>query len=147
VSRAPLIRLRLEKAFQPCPVGPGDEVYPNGIFEFNITRLLAFVQEHVDLFPVERVELSDLPDYGESPNLNDEVIRLADLSRPIVLAEISPGNYNVIDGNHRLAKARREGVAALPAYRLPCPTHVAFLTSAFAYEKYVEYWNDKVNIS
>jgi hypothetical protein len=47
-------------------------------------------------------------------------------------------------GNHRLAKARRQGAAALPAYRLQCPTHIPFLTSAFAYEKYVEYWNDKV---
>jgi hypothetical protein len=136
--------LRLDKGFQPCPVEPGDEFYPNGIFEFNITRLLAFVQQHTDRFPVERVELSEFPDYGDSPHLNEEAIRLADLSRPILLAEISPGHYSVIDGNHRLAKARRQGAAAVPAYRLQCPTHVPFLTSAFAYEKYVEYWNDKV---
>jgi hypothetical protein len=43
-----------------------------------------------------------------------------------------------------VAKARRQGAAALPAYRLQCPTHVPFLTSAFAYAKYVEYWNNKV---
>jgi hypothetical protein len=137
-------RLRLDKGFQPCPVEPGDEIYPNGIFEFNITRLLAFVQEHADRLHVEQVELSVCPDYGNSPHLNEEAVRLADLSRPILLAEIAPGRYSVIDGNHRLAKARRQGAAALPAYRLQCPTHVAFLTSAFAYEKYVEYWNNKV---
>jgi len=29
-----------------------DPMHPNGIFEFNITRLLAFVQEHADRFQV-----------------------------------------------------------------------------------------------
>src|SRR6266404_6308132 len=137
-------RLRLDKGFQPCPIEPGDEMYPNGIFEFNVTRLLAFVQEHTDRFHVEQVELSEFPDYGNSPHLNEEAVRLADLSRPILVAEIAPGRYSVIDGNHRLAKARRQGAAALPAYRIQCPTHVPFLTSAFAYTKYVEYWNNKV---
>ncbi len=139
-----LAKLKLDKRFQPCPVEPGDEHYPNGIFEFNITRLLAFIQEHADRFPVERVELSEIPDYGESPDLNEETIRSADLSRPILLAEIAPERYGVIDGNHRLAKARRQGATALPAYRLHCPAHVPFLTSTFAYERYVDYWNDKV---
>jgi hypothetical protein len=53
----------------------------------------------------------------------------------VILAEISPGRYNLIDGNHRVAKARREGVSSVLAYR--CLEHVAFLTSARAYEKYV----------
>lgn len=143
----PLTRLKLDNAFQPCPVEEGEEVYTNGIFEFNVTRLLVFVQDHAAQFPVERVDLSELPDYGESPNLDEATVRLADLTRPIMLAEISPGRYNIIDGNHRLAKARRAGVVELPAHRLQCPVHVPFLTSAFAYESYVEYWNDKVKAS
>ena len=137
-------RLKLDKGFQPCPVEPGDEMYPNGIFEFNITRLLAFVQEHADRFPVERVDLSELPDYGSSANLDEQAVRSADLSRPILLAEIAPAQYGVIDGHHRLAKARRQSEVAISAYRLRCPAHLPFLTSTFAYEKYVEYWNDKV---
>jgi hypothetical protein len=40
-------RLRLDKGFQPCAVEAGDEMYANEIFEFNITRLLAFVQEEL----------------------------------------------------------------------------------------------------
>jgi hypothetical protein len=144
LRRASPTRLRLERGFGPCPVDREDEIYANGIFEFNVTRLLAFVQEHVDRFPVEQVETSEFPEYGDSSHLNEETICLADLTRPILLAEIAPWRYNVIDGNHRLAKARREGVASLPAYRLRCPAHVPFLTSAFAYERYVEYWNEKI---
>lgn len=69
----------------------------------------------------------------------------ADLTRPVILAEIAPGRYNLIDGHHRVAKARREGVTWIPAYRIHCPEHVAFLTTKRAYEAYVHYWNSKVD--
>lgn len=141
-DHATALKLKLDKAFEPCPVEPGDEFYPNGIFEFNITRLLAFVAAHVDRFPIERVEVDDIPNYG-SDNLDEDAIGTADLLRPILLAEISPGLFNLIDGHHRVAKARREGVGTLPAHRVACPHHVQFLTSTPAYERYVEYWNGK----
>src|ERR1700731_5447633 len=73
-----------------------------------------------------------------------KAICTADLSRPILLAEIAPGRFNVIDGNHRLARARRDGVQIVPARKVCCPDHVPFLTSEWAYEKYVEYWNSKL---
>jgi len=60
------------------------------------------------------------------------------------MAEISPGRYNVIDGHHRIANARREGASTVPAGRVRCPNHIVFLTSARAYESYVEYWNSKL---
>ncbi len=137
-------KLKLDAKFEPCPPEAGDELYPNGIFEFNISRLLAFIHTHPERFPVEPVALADIPNYGDG-DLDDAAIGSADLSRPIVLAEIAPGRYNVIDGHHRIAKARREGVLTLTCHRLRCPEHVAFLTSATAYEKYVEYWNSKVD--
>lgn len=136
--------LRLDPRFQPCLAEPGDELYPNGIFEFNITRLLAFIHAHTERFPTEVVELVDIPDYGSS-SLEETAIDAADPSRPIVLAEIAPDRYNVIDGNHRVAKARRVGLRSIPAHRLRCPEHVAFLTSTRAYEAYVEYWNSKLD--
>jgi hypothetical protein len=60
------------------------------------------------------------------------------------LAEIAPGRYNPIDGNHRIAKARHDRVPGIPARRIGCPEHLPFLTSTRAYESYVEYWNSKV---
>jgi hypothetical protein len=38
--------LKLDKKFQPCPLDEGDEAYPNGIFVFNIIRLLATIDAH-----------------------------------------------------------------------------------------------------
>ena len=113
-------------------------MYPNGIFVFNITRLLAFIKAtlYPEQYPVEFVPLEEIPRYDDGSRLNPETVRTADLSRPIVLAEISPGLYNVIDGNHRLGKARQDGVRTIPAYRVRCPQHVLFLTSTTSYEKY-----------
>jgi hypothetical protein len=139
-----LTKLKFDKKFQPCAAEPGDELYPNGIFVFNISRLLAFVQAHPDRFPVEQIELADIPDYGGS-HLDEASIRAADLSRPILLAEIAPGRYNVIDGHHRIAKARHDGARTVAGQRLWCPEHVRFLTSSTAYQKYIDYWNSKVD--
>jgi hypothetical protein len=46
-------KLKLDKGFQPSPVKEGDEAYPNGIFEFNITGLLTFIDAHPGDFPIE----------------------------------------------------------------------------------------------
>ena len=41
MSEAPQpVPLRRDPQFQPCATEPGDELYPNGIFEFNISRLI-----------------------------------------------------------------------------------------------------------
>lgn len=103
----------------------GDELYPNGIFEFNITRLLEYICATAR-FRAELVALRDLPYGGSSANGNELTIISTDLSRPVILAEIAPGQYNLIDGHHRAARARREGIDNIPAYRVPCPEHVTF---------------------
>jgi hypothetical protein len=139
----PPITLKLNEKFQACPVDEGEEVYPNGIFHFNISRLLAFLDDHPARFPTALIALTEIANYDES-HLDEESVRSADLSRPILLAEISPGLFNVIDGNHRLAKARRDSMPTIRARRIFCPDHIPFLTSVTAYQKYVEYWNSKI---
>ena len=136
-------RLARQPSFQPCPAETDDELFANGIFEFNITRMKAFIDAHPQRFPIDCIAIADIPDFGES-GLTEAAIRAAELSRPVLLAEIAPGHYNLIDGNHRVARARRDGVPAIPVRRVASPAHVPFLTSTMAYEKYVEYWNGKI---
>jgi hypothetical protein len=127
-------KLKRDKNFQSCPAESGDEYYQNGIFEFNITRLLAFIDTCAERFPIELVPVAEFPNCGDS-HLDEETVRTADLSRPILLAEIAPGLYNVIDGNHRLARARCDRVQVIPSRRVRCPDHVPFLTSAWDYAR------------
>ncbi|MGH9725250.1 MAG: hypothetical protein ACRD41_09310 [Candidatus Acidiferrales bacterium] len=138
------VPLRSDPRFQPCAIEPGDELYANGIFEFNISRLIAFISAHPERFPNETVELSEIPDYGSSDRLDDAAVQVADLSRPVILAEIAPARFSLIDGHHRVAKARRTLSTTIKGNRVRCPDHVGFLTSANAYEKYLEYWNSKL---
>ena len=82
----------------------------------------------------------------------------ADITRPIVVAEIAPDyhdfvldipekdwisrGYVCIDGQHRIEKARRLGTETLPAVVIRMEQHIPFLYKG--YDRYVEYWNGKL---
>ncbi len=135
--------LKLSRRFTPIEVEPGDECFPNGIFVFNITKMSAFINAHPGKFPVEWVDLREIPSITRNGK-DKAAIERADLSKPAILAEISPNRFNLIDGHHRLARARREGREAFLAVRISAERHTAFLTTRTAYEAYVAYWNEKL---
>jgi hypothetical protein len=134
--------LRVDNNFSPCPIDAGDELFPNGIFVFNITKLLEYIQKNPDSIALEEVAVSDF--FESFSSIDETHIDLVNISRPVIVAEISPGLYNLIDGNHRMEIARRMGIKSLPAYILNVDQHILFLTSTKAYVAYVEYWNSKV---
>jgi len=134
--------LKVDNNFTPCPVDGGDEIFPNGIFEFNITKIISHVQKTPDSFPLEEVVVKDV--YNGFSSVNESHMEHVEISRPIILAEISPGQYNVIDGNHRLEKAHRMGIKTIQAHRLKVKQHIKFLISKRAYTTYIEYWNSKL---
>lgn len=136
------MRLHADPTFVPCPVEDGDELYPNGIFVFNVTRILEHVASHPQEVALVPLAVRSVTRWGDT--LVDAHVEAADLARPVVLAEIAPGRFNLIDGHHRLEKARRQGVETLWAYRLSAVQHVRFLTSTRAYLTFVGYWNGKV---
>ena len=134
--------LRMNDNFTPCPVADGDELYPNGIFVFNITKMTEYIQENADRFAIEQVAVSDFP--KDFSSINESYVDSVDISKPVVLAEISPGRYTLIDGHHRIEKARRMGINSVRAYKLSVEQHMRFLTSKEAYAAYVGYWNSKL---
>ena len=138
-----LKQLKLNRAFQPLPCDIGDEFFPNGIFEFNITKILAFINVNKDKFQPEEVDVKIIRTFP-SKNLDESTIKIANLLTPIILAEISPGLFNVIDGNHRLEKAYRDGASKILTYKMLAEQHIMFITSIRAYKEYVQYWNTKI---
>ena len=135
-------KLKVDKNFRPCPAIGGDELYPNGIFVFNITKMIEFIKENPDEYALVEIVVADFP--ASFSSINESHVDSVDVSRPVILAEISPGRYNLIDGNHRVEKARRIGQSHLLAYKLDVHQHIKFLTEKEAYLSYVEYWNGKL---
>ena len=134
--------LKVDKAFTPCPIRDGDELFPNGVFEFNVTKILEYIEKNATDVDFAEIAVSDF--CPELSAINESHVESVDIFRPVVLAEISPGHYNLIDGHHRMEKARRSGVDRVNAYKLTVLQHIAFLTTEKAYLCYVEYWNSKV---
>ena len=133
-------KFKIDKNFVPCPVAEDDEIYQNGIFEFNITKLTDFIKSNPDIFIPETIVVKD---YYEG-TVNEDHMPNVVILEPVILAEIAPGRFNVIDGNHRMEKARRMGIEKIKAYRVHAIYHQKFLTNKEAYISYVNYWNDKL---
>lgn len=134
--------LKVDNDFTPCPVDSGDELFPNGIFEFNVTKMLEYIRKNPDDITLEEVAVSD--SFKDFSSINESHMGSVEISRPVILVEISPGQYNLIDGNHRMEKARRMGIKSMLAYRLNVEQHMRFLTNKKAYVAYIEYWNSKL---
>lgn len=135
--------LKYDKTFVPCPEAEGDELYRNGIFIFNITKLTQHLES--DESNVELTEI-EVAHYAKGFSSIDKThVQTTDTTKPVIIAEIAPNRYNLIDGNHRAEKAKAAGIATLPCYKVTVTEHLPFLTSTKAYTAYVEYWNDKVS--
>jgi len=134
--------LKADIDFVPYPVRDGDELFPNGIFEFNVTRIFEYLESNPKDVNLVEVAVSDF--HPEFSSIDKSHIESVDISRPLVLVEISPENYNLIDGHHRVEKIRRLGTCKMLSYKLTVLQHIAFLTSKNAYLSYIQYWNSKV---
>ena len=137
------------------PVLPdaGDEIFCNGIFRFNVSAVLQWLEQNQQ--PIVDMPVSILGSFG---NKDDCYVDTADITRPIIIAEIAPDycdfipdfpeedwygrGYVCIDGQHRIEKARRLGIETLPAVVLRMEQHIPFLYTA--YDSYVDYWNGKL---
>jgi hypothetical protein len=133
--------LSIDNNFTPCPESDGDEFYPNGMFVFNITKMTEHIMDNPEVFVPEEVAVKE---FHKFLSLNESHVDSVDISKPIIIAEIAPSRFNLIDGQHRVEKAHRLGIKAIKAYKLNVHQHISFLTSRKAYEIYVEYWNSKI---
>ncbi len=134
-------KLTIDNDFTPCPKSDGDEFYPNGMFVFNITKMAEYIIDNPEVFVPEEVAVKDIHKFL---SINESHVDSVDISKPVILAEIAPSRYNLIDGQHRVEKAHRLGIETIQAYKLNVHQHIRFLTSKKSYKIYVEYWNNKI---
>lgn len=150
--------ITLNPDFVPCILEQEDEYFPNGIFVFNITKLMGYIDIHREEFATVDIDVAYYRSLQERTDFNEDYVEQADLSSPFILAEIAPDRYemgmrvdpadyyargyNLINGHHRVAKAHRSGIKTLKAYIIRMEQHIDFLAKGC--EEYVDYWNDKL---
>ena len=139
--RTPLMLVN-DRSFIPVTLDGEDEYFPNGIFVFNITKMLRYIEANRDKIMCEDIDVIKYRD--EKFNIDEGYLEFSDISKPVILAEISPGTYNLIDGHHRIEKAYRLGIKSVQAYILKPAQHMTFLTTEQAYLSYITYWNSKI---
>ena len=136
---------KLRNKFVPMETYPGDEIFPNGIFEFNISKMTDYIKEFGEEISIDSINVSQFRCKSFS-DIDENHVDSVDISIPIILAEISPNSFNVIDGHHRLEKAYRNGVDEIMAYKLTPEQFIPFLTTLKGYKAFIEYWNSKLKI-
>lgn len=136
-------KLKYKKDFEPAYAKADDELFPNGIFEYNISRMIEFIRNNEGQVVLEDISTEQYHSEAFSC-VNEDHIDTVDIKKPIILIEIKPEYYAVVDGHHRLEKAYREGILNIMAFKLRMEQHINFLTSIKAYEAYIDYWNGKL---
>jgi hypothetical protein len=72
---------------------------------------------------------------ANNPCGNIEYAMKTDLKEPCIVVELTDKTYKLIDGNHRLYKAKQLGVKNIPCYILPLEYHKIFIID-FDYDVY-----------
>ncbi|GAA4100938.1 ParB N-terminal domain-containing protein [Actinomadura miaoliensis] len=81
-------------------------------YRWDVTK----AQQIAATLPVHRFDPQPWFGWLNAVALNEEHISTVDLDRPIIAVRLreAEGNAMIIDGWHRIARAQREGVTALP---------------------------------
>ncbi|WP_438315377.1 ParB/RepB/Spo0J family partition protein [Sporosarcina sp. FA9] len=140
-------KLKINTQFIPCAALPDDEGFGSYPFVWNITTMITWIVANVDEVACSTVKILSSEKAIESESLNESHIPTLDLSKPLIIVRINPDYYRLIDGHHRVAKARLNGVEESPAYYLSEEQHRQFFIHSESDRIYVDYWNEKLEMA
>ncbi len=135
-------KFRAKKLYNPCPADEGDEIYPNGIFHFNISRIVEDIESGKLQVELEKI---DVPHWFKNHcmgDVNKDHMPNVVLSKPVIQAEIKAGFFEIIDGRHRMEKALRENMQYMDSYKLKGEQLLDYFIDERGYRAFIDYWND-----
>ena len=137
-------QIKLNKNYVPLPTQDGDERYPNGIFNFAISLIIEDICSGKLAVEQEKINVQDwFKTHWRGP-VTEEHLPAVDVSKPVIQAEIKPGFFEIIDGNHRMERACREGKEFINSYKLRGEQLLPYFSDVRGYKAFVEYWNSKL---
>ena len=87
----------------------------NGILIWDVTSILEDIEQHPDSYTIQTLSTALLADHNDA-RVSHTRAAASDLTKPLVVAELSKDHLLLIDGNHRLHKARALGLENIPCY-------------------------------
>ena len=137
-------RIKLDENYTPYPTLDDDEIYPNGIFMFTISRITEHIRSGELNAEKEKINVSEWFQSRFHGSVNEEHLPTVDVSKPVIQAEIRPGTFEIIDGNHRMERAFRDGIEFIDSYKIRGEQLLPYCADARGYKAFVEYWNSKL---
>src|SRR5690606_24659523 len=137
--------MKIKRNFAPCPSFEKEEIFRNGIFDFNISRILEDI--HSGRLPVEKEDIliqEWCKSHGHHSSLNEDHLTTVDIDKTIIQAEIRPGFFTIINGNHRIEKAYWLGKSAISSYKLIGEQLIRHFITTHGCQAFMEYWNSKL---
>ncbi len=126
------------------PMNVGDEIYPNGIFNFSISRIAEHIASGELKVEKEQINIEQWFKLHIRGTVNEDHLPTVDVSKPVIQAEIRPNRFEIIDGNHRMEKACREGLEYVDSFKIKGEQLLPYFMDESGYRAFVEYWNQKV---
>lgn len=137
-------KLKYNQSYTPLPTFEGDEIFPNGIFHFNISRITEHISEGKLKVQRERILVQEWFKTHYHPSVNEHHLPNVNINKAIIQAEICPNMFSIIDGNHRMEKAFREGIEFIDSYKIYGEQLVPYFKKVQGYKAFVDYWNSKL---
>jgi hypothetical protein len=121
------------------------EIYLNGIFKFFISKIVEDIENGSFTPKMERISIVKWRNTNAaSSRLDEEHLVNVNTKKPIIQAEIRIGKFEIIDGNHRLEKAFRDGKKTINSYKIYAEEMLPYFYDQQGHENFVKYWNSKL---
>ena len=79
----------------------------NGILIWDVTSILEDIEQHPDSYTIQTLSTALLADHNDA-RVSHTRAMASDLTKPLVVAELSKDHLLLIDGNHRLHKKQQQ---------------------------------------
>jgi hypothetical protein len=137
--------LQIQQNYVPCPVKENDEIFRNGIFHLNISKILEDIRNGKIVVEKEYIDIKEwFRWHGHNSRVDEKHLPTVNIDSMIIQAEIRPGIFSIIDGNHRIEKAFRLGKSSINSYKIMGEQLIPYFITENGYQVFVEYWNSKL---
>jgi hypothetical protein len=110
-----------------------DEIFEGGYANWNITKLRCHLKDrHFQIYSLNKEQYEKL--ITNDQKIVESKIDHVDLSEPIIVAKFKDDLHLVIDGLHRLRKAKNNNEENIYAYIVPKEVHKCFTVGTVYFE-------------